>query len=284
MKIAINIKLKLLTQINSCSLCDLTVDVRYKNLDNNDVSIKSDGDRFDIKLGNLALYSIFPQKNAMSCIATNYESFFSTFFNIPFSVYFLCCKQEVLFHACSVLCNEELTCLTGDKGVGKSTLMSILDKMDDFEVFSDDTLRIDKMSYGSKAHNLAKQLPDTIKALNLSTLSEKNVAGKSYIRFPYTVGRAKIKNIIQLKRTKKYDFGLKKITTDMKKNSIFKTNVVGVSHMSHQLIFNILKLNLVSNIEFYELYIPDDLNFIVSNTEKLNDMLLNAVLNGDADV
>lgn len=275
--VGVNLKLTLLKMMEECNACDLYVDVSYESLEGENVYIKGDAYKFDIRLGSLALYRIFPEKNMISCTAQNYESFFSTFFNIPFSVYFLS-KNEVLFHACSVLYHHQILCLTGDKGVGKSTLMSLLDKLNGFEIFSDDTLHVDGSFFGDRAHNLAKQLPETIRALNIRPLNEKNIAGKAYTYFPCAVERARIGAIFHLNRTKEKGFRLQKITTDLNRNTIFRANIVGISYMPHQLILKSLRIHPKNDMDIYELYIPDDLRYVVANSERLKTMLLQTAL------
>lgn len=271
--VAVNLKLTLLKMLEKCEYYDLKVNVKYEPLDGNSVYIRGSTGRIDIKLGSLALYSIFPEKNIISCTAQNYEAFFSTFFNIPFSAYFLS-KNEVLFHTCSLLFNNQIICLTGNKGVGKSTMMSILDQMSDFEIFSDDTLHIDRKFYGSRAHNLTKQLPETVRALKLNSLNEKNIAGKIYTCFNCNVERASIGKIFHLNRTKENNFRVQKVTTDLNRNTIFRANIVGISYMPHQLILKSLKFNLQDNISIYELYMPDDLNYVVVNSDRLKNLIL----------
>ena len=77
--VAVNLKLTLLKTLEKCEYYDLKVNVKYEPLDGNSVYIRGSTGRIDIKLGSLALYSISPERNIISCTAQNYEAFFSTF-------------------------------------------------------------------------------------------------------------------------------------------------------------------------------------------------------------
>lgn len=273
--ITTNVKLPLLNHIDNCGKCDLTLTVSFDNITGNTVSVKAEGPFYIVELSPLAVYHIDPTNNIISCKAQDFESFFSTFFNIPFSVYSLC-KDEVLYHACSLICNNKLLCLTGEKGVGKSTVMQILGTKNDFEIFSDDTVYIGKDSRAFCAHNLIKHTSETIEALRLKTLHTKNAAGKYYSYFEYSNAPTVINKIFHLSRTNEQQFHLKQIHNQIIINNIFRTNIVGCSHIPQPLLTKVLKMRPDPHIEFYELSIPNDLSFLINHSEALNNLILNS--------
>lgn len=86
--IYINIKMPLLTDLVHSSTYDIQVKVNYVNVVGDDIYIKEQLNQYDVKLGELALYHICPEKDIIVCMATNFESFFSTFLTFLFPFIF----------------------------------------------------------------------------------------------------------------------------------------------------------------------------------------------------
>ncbi len=273
--VGINVKLPLLKEIETVD-CDIHIFVEYTTIDGDEgIHIIEDAGKFTVQLGKLALYTIDTLENRFYCKSRDFEAFFSTLFNIPFSVYCLS-KNEILFHASSLVYNGQVICLTGCKGAGKSTLTEILNQYDEFQIFGDDTVCIDNNLICNRAHNLLKQTPETVNALEIKTLDEKNVAGKFYTNFNSDLNTSKIKKIIQIVRTESDEFELKLATTHLKINNIFKTNIVGISHMPFCLIAKALKLNIDSNVCVYELFVPNNLKCLLENKIQLKELIINS--------
>lgn len=272
-RVAINIELPLLHKIVDSNNSELKVHVVFERINGETIIIKEIDRHFSVLLGSLAHYNIDPINDEIHCKAPNFESFFSTFFNIPFSVYSLC-KDEVLYHACSLLYKDEVFCLTGDKGVGKSTLTAILNSNKGFSIFSDDTIHICNCLNVNSAHNLIKQTTETVNALGISTLNVQNVAGKLYSSFDEVIGTAKIGKIFHLIRSNELKFRIRPITSQLKRDSIFKTNIVGISNMPHSLVSKAMKIKPDISIRFYELSLPNDLNYLVNKSDKLIKLIL----------
>lgn len=272
-RVAINIELPLLQKIVDCDNFDLKVKVDYENIAGETIIIKETDEGFSVLLGSLAHYFIDSSKYEIHCLAPNFESFFSTFFNIPFSVYSLS-KGDVVYHACSLLNKGEVFCLTGNKGVGKSTLTAILNSSEEFSVFSDDTIHIGYDLSVNSAHNLIKQTTETVNALGLSTLNVQNVAGKHYLSFDSVTDAVKIGKIFHLIRSNEPEFKIRPITSEIKKDSIFRAHIVGIAHMPYSLISKTMKIKPSAKIQFYELLIPNDLNFVLQNKNELIKMFL----------
>ena len=266
--VIINIKLPLLNNYIDVNKFDLEVIVEFGIVDGDIISIKEKNGQFLVKLGSLAYYCIDPINNVITCTASDFESFFSTFFNIPFSVYCLC-QNEILYHACSLIYDGKIFCLTGNKGVGKSTITQILSFESGFEIYGDDTIRVDKYFVVNRAHNLIKHTTETVGALKLNTLDVKNITGKFYSLFDTSLSSGKISKIFHIVRTENKEFDLKQVKSDLIRNSIFMTNVVGISHMPYSLMSKSLKVKPEAEIDFYELFVPNDLNYIIENKEKI---------------
>lgn len=267
-RVAINIELPLLQKSKGNNDYELKVYVDFVDINGETIIIEEQDRCFSVLLGSLAHYTIDSINNEIYCKTPNLESFFSTFFNIPLSVYCLC-KDELLFHACSLLYDNEILCLTGNKGVGKSTLTAILNSNEKFCVFSDDTIHISEGVIANKAHNLIKQTVETIDALDISTLNIRNVAGKYYSYFNSLKASASIGKIFQLVRSNELKFRIRPIQNEIKKDSVYRTNIVGISHMPYSLINKALRLKPNIKIQFYELMIPNDLNFLIGNMNEL---------------
>ena len=119
-----------------------------------------------------------------------------------------------------------------------------------------------------------KQTPETVNALNLPTLNAKNVAGKYYSFFDSIEGAATIGKIFLLVRTSELKFRIRPINNEIKRNSIYRTNIVGISHMPYSLINKALKIKPNMKIQFYELMIPNNLNYLIKNRNKLIETIL----------
>ena len=271
----INVRLPLLDNIDNCGKYDLNVNVSFANITGDTISVKAEGPLYIVELEPLAVYHIDPTNNIITCKAQNFESFFSTFFNIPFSIYCLC-KNEILYHACSLIYDNKLLCLTGDKGVGKSTVMQILNSKNEFRIFSDDTVYIDNDFKAFCAHNLVKQTSETVEALGLKSLNIKNAAGKYYSYFDNCYVPTEINKIFHLSRINNNQFLLKPIHNQLIKNNIFRANIVGCTHVPHSLLSKILKIRPDSRIEFYELSVPNDLNLLINGSETLKNLIINS--------
>lgn len=273
--VAVNVQLPLLNSIEPTDDCEMQIFVKYADIDGDGhIHIEESGDHYTLKLGNLAVYQIDMEEKQIVCQAKDFESFFSTLFNIPFSVYFLN-KKEVLFHACSLVYDHQVFCLTGEKGIGKSTLTGILNQYEEFQIFGDDTIHIGDHSICSAAHNLMKQTPETVQSLSTKTLNSKNAAGKFYISFENEVNLGVIKKIFYISRSDRLTFTVRKVTNALRKNSIYKANVVGAGHMPYRLLTNLLKISQ-ENLEFYELFVPNDLTYLVSHGEELKKIIMSA--------
>lgn len=273
--VAVNIELPLLTEnYDFCSdKIDLEINVEFGEIKGDNIKIEEFDDNYKISLGSFSIYRIFPAQSKIMCVAKNFEAFFSTLFNIPFSVYFLH-EGEFLYHACGLEYNNFAFCLTGNKGVGKSTITQILSLDNTFRIFADDTIYIDKNFCAYNAHNLLKQTASTTEILQLNTLNKKNAAGKYYLSFEKVFNSLEVSKIFHIIRTSDTQLNLKPVKSDLKKSSIFKTNIVGINYMPCSLMSKTLKFKAEKSIEFYDLYVPNDLNLLIKEKDKLKDIII----------
>lgn len=244
--------------------------------------ISESGMRYYVGLGEYADYFIYGREHKIDIVAVNFESFFSTFFNIPLSVYMLLEDRPIL-HCSGLQRNEDLYLFIGEKGVGKSTLVSFLEKMGFGNVYNDDTLCINRDTQVYPAIPFVK-LTDTSSALlnyNVDGL-KRNVAGKYY--FPIkTVGLKQplfIKSIFFIYPS---DCGKKPVLTSIDNEKIVKSrltaSVVGVHYMSRQLIRQTMQssclMNLVKDTAFFSLFHPHDSVNCETNIHEIAHMIFN---------
>lgn len=131
-----NVDMSLLMPVEETEYYDMEISVLYNVLPSSSrIKISEHIDFYRVELCSFAEYKIFKEKALIECNASCETDFFSTLFNIPFSVYFMM-KDEVLFHTNTVLRNGSLFMFCGEKGVGKSTLTGIINNEKDFELFA----------------------------------------------------------------------------------------------------------------------------------------------------
>ena len=114
LNIRCNVCMPLLKREAAC-IYNIDLTVIYENLPPNSLIKISENDEFyRVDLCSFASYKIHKNKQLIDCRAQNFTDFFSTFFNIPFSVY-LMISGEVLFHTNTVLNNNKLICFCGKR-------------------------------------------------------------------------------------------------------------------------------------------------------------------------
>lgn len=257
---------------------DMTLVVDFCELEiTNNVLIKKKDDTYQIFLGEYANYIIYSNRNRIECYAVNYEAFFSTVFNIPFSVYFLI-RNEVILHCSSILYENNIVCFAGEKGVGKSTLIKALDG-GVFHQYSDDTLRITDNWRAYRAHNLIKYTTETIKNFSCNNLTEnKNINNKIYAYMGSRMESVFILCVFILKRGKSRDFLITKYNSSANAALLVK-NIVGSQYFSSDLMKLAINWAKKSCINLYKLTTPDSLKDLIYNVEFLFLKLLTVLKN-----
>lgn len=225
---------------------------------------------YRIDLGKYAQYIVYTSRNRIECFAEDFESFFSTIFNLPFSIFFMT-RDEVLLHACSMYYNGGLICFAGNKGVGKSTLSHLLDG-DDFRLYSDDTLRISN-NVGYRAHNLMKLTQETVDKLSVKDiLGVRNVAGKAYRRLISDHFQVPLKAIILLKRNS-HGISMNIVEDELSVKKIYCSNIVGVSMFDSYLLKRLLLLSRNICCPVFELNTPESLRQLISCRDSIIRLL-----------
>jgi dephospho-CoA kinase len=273
--ICCNVKMPLLYEHYGNAGFDLILNIYYGYENRSEITkIEKDNDNvYNIFLSKYAKYRIDIINNRIDCNAENFEAFFSTLFNIPFSVYFFL-KKEKLLHACSMLREDSLFCFTGGKGIGKSTLTHLLNGKE-FKLYSDDTVRETAEGYGIRAHNLVKLTDETIENLRITDiLRSKNVMGKTYKKNYSKSYPAVIKTIIQLYRTEGI-VKLEKINDEKIIRLIYIDNIVGTGYFKKELLKDICKIIPPKNILFYKLIIPDTISRLEDEKDDIKNLLMN---------
>ena len=272
LKVQTNIHLPLLQLECPSEDVDLNLYVNFSFFENSHLSVYEKENYYVVELYDYANYYIFQDSNRIVCNAKNFESFFSTFFNIPFSIY-LTLKQSALIHACSLI-YDGLYCFMGVKGIGKTTLTHLLSLGNNFKMFSDDTTRITNSCIGYAPHNLCKHTDENLSSLNITnTCNRKNVTGKSYVCFDKTVEKEKVLAFIQLSRSQNQLPTIKKIKSLALAKSIVYGNITGISFYTKLLINRVESLDFLSNIAVYKLSLPNDLTTLRQSTKKIEELL-----------
>lgn len=270
-----NVCMPLLKREAAC-IYNIDLTVIYENLPPNSLIKISENDEFyRVDLCSFASYKIHKNKQLIDCRAQNFTDFFSTFFNIPFSVY-LMISGEVLFHTNTVLNNNKLICFCGKKGVGKSTLTNLINNEEDFMLYSDDTIRVDKDYSCMRAYNLIKLTEETLDAYKFDTRTGvKNSAGKEYCIIKAEEHKCKFKYIFQLSRCS--EFGISSVNNPALKRSIIVGNIVGVEYFCRSLLEKTIDISKRIYADFYNLYIPNTLKALQNSRDDIRNAIANLI-------
>ena len=277
-----NIKIDYVNKLNDCNekinkLLNLYLEVRYdyKEKEISPITITQIDETINIDLNPFAFYTIDIGNKLIRCSACNYEAFFSTFFNIPLSVYTIL-SGEFILHTSSMLINDKLICFIGEKGIGKSTTSRYLEN-EDIEQYSDDTLKIDSNNCGYRGNKLTKLNVDSLKFLkNVKFTGHSNAVGKKYIELnsdytPHVIGA-----IILLKRgAEKITFS--EIKSEMAYYSVLLSNVIGINYFTSDMIKKAITLVKKIHIPMYILKLPNDIEQLSMNKNEIIKLILNKI-------
>lgn len=223
-------------------------------------------DTYSFFIPDVAVY--FIKSNSIVCIAKDYKSFISTLFNIPFSVLLLL-RGEILVHACALLSEKGLILLSGDKGVGKSTISAILSKSNEFDFYADDTVRIDKNHIGYNAHYYQKLSLLTMSKLGIQEHNDRDLSGKFYIKHipQRIVGRfSKVHTLISISRGKELRISKREI------GNYIKRSIVGIEFMPIQLLHRLVKMKIDFE-EVYQLILPNSIDILISKKDEIKNII-----------
>ena len=266
-----NVKLPLLNTTVLYGVNNIRLNVRFGDVGDKNYILKLDY-KYIVSFANTAIYYVYENEDRIDCTATDNESLFSTIFNIPFSIYFLM-RNELLIHCCSMIIYDRCLCFAGNKGVGKSTLVSLLCD-DEFIIFGDDTLRVKKDSTVYRAHNLIKITDETANKIsaNYEVTSFRNLTGKVYGILPNILDAYQFDTIIELLRINSA-IAIRGINSIIVKNNIIKKNIVGVSYFDKYLFNKLQSVTLEMDANCFVLTLPDGLQKLIAEKNALKRVL-----------
>lgn len=281
--IGINVDMPLLTPIRS-SEYDYLFNVEYVNsVENESIALKNDRGIVSISLGMYADIVIDNITKTVTYHAVDYESFFSTVFNIPFSVIHLL-NNEFLIHSSSILYEEGVICFLGDKGTGKSTLVSIMsEKCESVDFFSDDTIRIDKDLRGYWAHNLLKLDNDILGDISQDRLTEHyNVSGKRYILYDSPREGKKVKALVFCERNSSIrEHRIDEINGEVLRNAYLIKNIIGVRFLDSVFLGKALRetKNYFKRLRLFRLRLPNSMDYLLQNISVIKEDVIKTIQN-----
>jgi len=279
----VNIKLNLLNEIHMVYDCEsVYLNVEFKNISSFGMYIERlDDNVYAVMLDDFAHYIIDIKNQFIQCTARSYETFFSTFFNIPFSVYCIL-SNEILLHSCVMTnLNESFYCFVGEKGVGKSTLTTLLSDQN-LRLYSDDTICMNSHGKAFRGHNYIKYTRETTVAIRESCFKltdNYNAVGKQYGIIDTKEVLGKVDAIIKINRTSTIDYPmLKEIESKMICKSIFYGNIVGSSYFDRHLLELMYDIRMPEGIRFFILQVPNTLDLLLDNISFIKKDLLEKII------
>lgn len=215
-------------------------------------------------------YYLYPKKNEIYVDTEDLKYLYSSFFNIPMSVFALF-KNKAIVHSNALEFNEELYCFSGNKGIGKTTLAMFLRKY--CSIFSDDCVAIDCCSdrkvYGYRAAHTLKLCKKTYDIVvdddcygkHFDALSQK--ANVLLPDMPYK--KLPIRKMFFLVRGNGKEFVCDKVEPLITKKVLLIQSIVGKDYIPKTIIdiFGHTKLfyETIAQIPFYILKIPQIDNY-----------------------
>lgn len=266
--------------MDSSEQITLFVDFNFKEIQVRDVINYVDTDEvYIVYFYDGVIYEISGINDVIKVSAKSFEHFFSTFFNIPFSVYFSI-KNGILLHCSSVIYDKNVLFLSGDKGIGKSTISSFLCNKYGYSFFSDDTIYVDEHINIFGATEYVKITDETANFIDVSTINcTKNLIGKNYIKFKKDFSNCsftKNKIFIKLNRTNNNTY-IEQINDKNIINTIILSNIVGIKYFPTDLLYKVYNNKIIKNTineyHFFELFVKNGLKEIGSIVEILNNLL-----------
>ena len=276
-----NIELPLLETItlDECEESNIQLNVSFgciKKSSDTGVNISKSNNLYTITISDVVKYNVYENENRIDCLAENFETFFSTFFNIPFSIYFLL-REELLVHCCSILMQKKCICIAGEKGTGKSTLVSLLND-DECTIFGDDTLRVRKNLIAYRAHNLIKITDETANnlAIPYHISQYTNLTGKRYGILPINNGGCSVNALVELYLNESV-VKLRKIDNALNRNIVLRRNIVGVNYFDKNLLRKAHSVILDPQIDCFVLDIPNNLAALIREQANIKKELRDGI-------
>lgn len=210
-------------------------------------------------------YYLYPKKNEIYVETGDLIYLYSSFFNIPMSVFSLF-NNKAIIHCNALEFNNELYCFSGNKAIGKTTLAMFLGKY--CSIFSDDCVAIDSCSdgrvYGYRAAHtlkLSRKTYDIVINDNCYEEHFDNLSQKSNILLPdMQYKKTPIKKMFFLVRGNDKEFVCDKVESLITKKVLLIQSIVGKDYIPKSVIdiFGRTKLfsETIAQVPFYILKIP----------------------------
>ena len=214
-------------------------------------------------------YYLYPSRNEIYVHTENKEYLYSSFFNVPMSVYALL-KGTVLLHCNAIEYNNVLYCFSGNKGIGKTTLSMFLKKYG--TVFSDDCIAVnienDNKIYGYRATQTLKLTRKTYELTvgnegyndTYDKISQKTIL--SFFKNQYN--RIPIRKIVFLVRGIENKFIMNKINSTVEKKVLLIQSVVGKDYIPKNIVGFFGKTQLFNKI-------IEEIPFFITQIPTLNE-------------
>lgn len=265
-------------------IIDVTFNAMYGNNATEEMFISNDNNCCTV-ISPYASYEINTVDKFIEARYNEMEQLYSTMFNVPFSILAIS-KNDLLFHCSSISCTDYIYAFTGEKGMGKSTMISHLSRK--FNFFSDDTLNI-KMNEGLRGYSYGDFLKlDEASFLTHMNIKKqvfdcaaKNIQEKAYLYtsdlnlLPGKRDALYLRKIYILNRENRNNITLNRIDNIMRKKFLIINNTVGASFLPKEFLWKLFNNSIVEiivkNIPIYQINIPDNLSYlndVVENVEK----------------
>lgn len=209
-------------------------------------------------------YYLYPKRNCIYVQTSNLDYLYSSFFNIPMSVFCLF-KDKVILHCNAVEIDSFLYCFSGNKAMGKTTLAMYLERY--CPIFSDDCVAVDicgNKLFGYRAARTLKLCKNTYELTIKDGCYEKyydSISQKAKILLPEeTDQKLPLKKIFFMVRSDNSNFSFEKIESKVTKKILLIQSVVGKDYMEERMIqsfgHTILFSKMIDEIPFYLLKLP----------------------------
>ena len=238
-------------------------------------------DEHILSLGDHVIYYISAKKRKIIAHAADPLLVESTLFNLPFAVYAMA-SNSLLLHSSVLTHNSKLEPIFASKGTGKTTLTAALSKYLPF--LSDDTLYtyLQEGAINTDAGSaMLKMNKDSADALGFIPISKKlNIQNKGYY-LPNNIASEtihyKMHSLFFLSRGRQNNIEIKKIDSIREKEINLHVNVCGAESLGYEYCKYVRSCRLfeqiIGEMQFYKLIIPDDLNNINRVAFELFEML-----------
>lgn len=229
----------------------------------------------ELIIGSDIKYDISLNENRIDVYARNYDVVRSTIINLPFALFFMY-RDFLLLHASAVLINGKLLAFSGNKGAGKTTLVSRL--CGKHKLFSDDTILVKRNEDGQMYYCPGLQKMKMTKEMyNLYVPTDdefdsypKDLQGKAIVETDNAMSIESFSHTIELigicviRRTNTNKISISHVKNFFSKTLLLHSCVPGVNLLgleyNKRIERNSIYKTILDTISLYQLCIPDNLN------------------------